>query len=91
MSSDVALMVKTFIELGTQYDEEDVCLGLEILKEEWPGLTAEERKEIACVIKAYRKTTLEENEDLEETCNQEKKRTLTLEEETKGFFGMFRK
>ena len=58
------------MELGVDYPEEDVCKGLEILKDKWPGLTGEEKREIACVIDAYKRITIledEDDDDLEDT------------------------
>ena len=90
MKNDVVTIVKTLIEVGVDYPEEDVCKGLKILKDTWPGLTDVEKKEIACVIAAYRKITIEEDEEELEN-NKDNKRTLSFEEEPRGFFGMFHK
>ncbi len=53
MRPDLLKVVTTLMELSCEFDEESVINAISSLRDNWPGLTDIEQKEMSAIIKAY--------------------------------------
>lgn len=53
MRTDLLKVITTMMKLSCEFDEEDVLDAISSLKNNWPGLTDIEKKEMSAIIEAY--------------------------------------